>query len=206
MDPYDMPEQLSVLQAYDMSKIGFLQDLVRGVNKVLGGGKEPEHARETLVVQGKEGSSLTALLRRGELSLEDGEWKAADEFFDRVLDMDAGVRRGLRGKFLAGAQQKSLWPDYTAARIEQARSENQHAAEAVKQTKRTLRRDGDSLLSRLRYKTAVKRLVCTAPEIRVRGRILACGGARRTGAAGKRPQFEKSQGICRGCVQENPGR
>lgn len=28
MDPYDMPEQLSVLQAYDMSKIGFLQDLV----------------------------------------------------------------------------------------------------------------------------------------------------------------------------------
>ncbi len=122
MDPYDMPEQLSVLQAYDMSKIGFLQDLVRGVNKVLGGGKEPEHARETLVVQGKEGSSLTALLRRGELSLEDGEWKAADEFFDRVLDMDAECAVAYRGKFLAGAQQKSL-ADYTAARIEQARSE-----------------------------------------------------------------------------------
>ena len=122
MDPYDMPEQLSVLQAYDMSSIGFLQDLTRGVNKVLGGGKEPEHARETLVVQGKEGSSLTALLRRGELSLEDGEWKAADEFFDRVLDMDAECAVAYRGKFLAGAQQKSL-ADYTAARIEQARSE-----------------------------------------------------------------------------------
>ena len=38
MDPYDMPEQLSVLQSYDMSRIGFLQDLVRGVGK--GAGRE----------------------------------------------------------------------------------------------------------------------------------------------------------------------
>lgn len=35
MDPYDMPEQLSVLQSYDMAKIGFIQDLIRGIKKVL---------------------------------------------------------------------------------------------------------------------------------------------------------------------------
>ena len=35
MDPYDMPEQLTVLMSYDMGKIGFIQDLIRGVNKVL---------------------------------------------------------------------------------------------------------------------------------------------------------------------------
>lgn len=35
MDPYDMPEQLSVLQSYDMAKIGFIQDLIRGISKVL---------------------------------------------------------------------------------------------------------------------------------------------------------------------------
>ena len=122
MDPYDMPEQLSILQAYDMSSIGFLQDLTRGVNKVLGVDKEPEQARETVVVQGESGANLTALLKRGEMSLEDGEWEAADEFFDRALDMDAECAVAYRGKFLAGAQQKSL-ADYTAARIEQARSE-----------------------------------------------------------------------------------
>ena len=106
MDPYDLPEQLSVLQAYDMSKIGFLQDLIRGVNKVLDADKAPERARETVVVQGETASNLTALLKRGAMSLEDGEWKAADEFFDRALDMDAECAEAWRGKFLArvGAQ------------------------------------------------------------------------------------------------------
>ena len=35
MDPYDLPEQLGVLQSYDMTKIGFMQDLIRGIKKVL---------------------------------------------------------------------------------------------------------------------------------------------------------------------------
>ena len=122
MDPYDMPEQLSILQAYDMSSIGFLQDLTRGVNKVLGVDKEPEQARETVVVQGESGANLTALLKRGEMSLEDGEWEAADEFFDRALDMDAECARAYRGKFLASVRKKSL-ADYTASRVEQARNE-----------------------------------------------------------------------------------
>mgnify|MGYP007110798585 CR=1 FL=1 len=39
MDPYDLPEALSVLQSYDMSKIGFMQDLIRGVKKVIDAGK-----------------------------------------------------------------------------------------------------------------------------------------------------------------------
>lgn len=33
MSPYDMPEEFTYLQAQDMGKIGFLQDLVRGVKK-----------------------------------------------------------------------------------------------------------------------------------------------------------------------------
>jgi hypothetical protein len=35
MDAYDLPEELSMLQSQDMSKIGFIQDLIRGVKKVL---------------------------------------------------------------------------------------------------------------------------------------------------------------------------
>ena len=35
MDPYDLPEELSNLQSQDMSKIGFMQDLLRGIQKVL---------------------------------------------------------------------------------------------------------------------------------------------------------------------------
>ena len=35
MDPYDLPEELSMLQSQDMSKIGFMQDLLRGIQKVM---------------------------------------------------------------------------------------------------------------------------------------------------------------------------
>ena len=31
MDPYDLPEEFSHLQAQDMSKLGFMQDLIRGI-------------------------------------------------------------------------------------------------------------------------------------------------------------------------------
>ena len=35
MDAYDLPDELASLQYQDMSKIGFIQDLIRGVKKVL---------------------------------------------------------------------------------------------------------------------------------------------------------------------------
>ena len=34
MDPYDLPEEFSHLQAQDMAKLGFMQDLIRGIKKI----------------------------------------------------------------------------------------------------------------------------------------------------------------------------
>ena len=34
MDPYDLPDEFSNLQAQDMSKLGFMQDLIRGIKKI----------------------------------------------------------------------------------------------------------------------------------------------------------------------------
>ena len=34
MDPYDLPDEFSHLQAQDMSKLGFMQDLIRGIKKL----------------------------------------------------------------------------------------------------------------------------------------------------------------------------
>jgi len=34
MDPYDLPDEFSHLQAQDMSKLGFMQDLIRGIGKL----------------------------------------------------------------------------------------------------------------------------------------------------------------------------
>lgn len=102
MGPYDLPEALSVLQSYDMSKIGFMQDLIRGVKKVIDAGKPQEVAKETVketvVVHNEASGNLQALLKRGNMALEDGEWGKADEFFEQVLNQRCGVRRGVSGE------------------------------------------------------------------------------------------------------------
>lgn len=112
MDPYDLPEALSVLQSYDMSKIGFMQDLIRGVKKVIDAGKPQEAAKETVketvVVHNEGGSNVQALLDRGQMALEDGEWTKADEFFEQVLNQDAKCGAAYLGKFLAKARKANV--------------------------------------------------------------------------------------------------
>ncbi|MBR3740440.1 MAG: TIR domain-containing protein [Clostridia bacterium] len=90
MDPYDLPEELSALQSQDMSKIGFMQDLIRGVKKVLDS-KKPEAAKPQTVVQqaAPAAASVENLVKRAYLFMEDGDFKSANEYLDRVLDEDA---------------------------------------------------------------------------------------------------------------------
>lgn len=106
MDPYDLPEQLSVLQSYDMSKIGFLQDLTRGIAKVLDAGKKSAPVETVVVQQGS--TNVTALLKRGNMALEDGDWVKADEFFEEVLNQDAECAEAYVGKALAAEKAKTL--------------------------------------------------------------------------------------------------
>ena len=112
MDPYDLPEQLSVLMSYDMSRIGFIQDLIRGVDKVLSAEKKEETVRETVketvVVQqsGDSAARITAAMDRGFMALEDGEWNKAVSFFDQALSLDAKNARAYYGMALAKNQCK----------------------------------------------------------------------------------------------------
>ena len=126
MDPYDLPEALSVLQSYDMSKIGFMQDLIRGVKKVIDAGKPQEAVtetvKETVVVHNEGGSNVQALLKRGNMALEDGEWSKADEFFEQVLNQDAECGAAYLGKFLAHVECRSA-KAYADAYIENVKAE-----------------------------------------------------------------------------------
>ena len=188
MDPYDLPEQLSVLQAYDMSKIGFLQDLIRGVNKVLDADKAPERARETVVVQGETASNLTALLKRGAMSLEDGEWKAADEFFDRALDMDAECAEAWRGKFLArvGAQSPERHVQNRAGRPAPRRKGRRHKGGGAEPCARRGRR-GALRRARLSVGNRHPRSLCAPRAVWGRFALLAEGSGRPAPLFGRGP-------------------
>ena len=107
MDAYDMPKEFAKLAAQDMGKVGAMQDLVRGVEKIVGK-KKPETIKETVVVQQGEGSMKTAAaVKRGYLALEEGEFDAAKEFFNQALTLDAECAEAYLGLALANEQQKN---------------------------------------------------------------------------------------------------
>lgn len=88
IDAYDMPKEFRKLAAQDMGKVGAMQDLVRGVEKLLGKGGAAETPKEQPVIVQSGGPNVTALLGRGCLALEDENWAKARELFDQVLNMD----------------------------------------------------------------------------------------------------------------------
>lgn len=102
MDPYDLPEELSMLQSQDMSKIGFMQDLLRGVQKVM---QQPTSAPQGVRVENAtvetNAPGVTSLLKRAALFLEDGDTASAREYYDRVLDIDPECAEAYMGKVCA---------------------------------------------------------------------------------------------------------
>lgn len=87
MDPYDLPEEFSHLQAQDMSRLGFMQDLIRGIKKLVTA-DEPKATIVKETVTMSNSIDTSALLKRASLFLADGDWNNAKQYCDRVLDAD----------------------------------------------------------------------------------------------------------------------
>ncbi|MBR4462792.1 MAG: TIR domain-containing protein [Erysipelotrichaceae bacterium] len=101
MDPYDLPEEFAYLQALDMSKIGFVQDLLRGIRKLVAT-EEKNDTREIIVEN--HNANAEPLLKRAFIFLEDGNFQSADEYCDKVLDIDPENGKAYLGKLMV--QQK----------------------------------------------------------------------------------------------------
>ena len=105
MDAYDLPEEFAHLQAQDMSRIGFIQDIIRGVEKVVG--KETKAQGTTVGVGAAAWPNVDALLKRAYIFLEDGNWQEANAYCERVLDNDPENAQAYLGKLLAELKVKS---------------------------------------------------------------------------------------------------
>ena len=100
MDPYDLPEEFSHLQAQDMSKLGFMQDLIRGIKKIVSK-DEPKTStvvKETVVQSAS--TNVAPLLKRAFIFLEDEDWKSAEEYCEKVLDQDPENAQAYLGKLM----------------------------------------------------------------------------------------------------------
>ena len=96
--PYDMPEEFQYLQSQDMAKIGFMQDLVRGISKLVNVNSSIE--KETVIVNSGN-SQVEPLIKRIFMFLEDGDFARADEFCEQVLNLDPECADAYLGKLMA---------------------------------------------------------------------------------------------------------
>ncbi len=86
MEAYDLPEEFAHFQAQDMGKIGFIEDLTRGIKKVV----KKEEKQKTVVVQESVAlpQNIAPLLKRAKIFLEDADFKSANEYAEKVLDIE----------------------------------------------------------------------------------------------------------------------
>lgn len=94
IDAYDMPREFNKLAAQDMGKVGAMQDLLRGVEKLLGKneGNAAAHSDSK--------SAAEPLLTRAFMFLEDGNWKEADKYCEKVLDLEPKNALAYVGKLM----------------------------------------------------------------------------------------------------------
>lgn len=94
IDAYDMPQEFKNLQGQDMSKIGFMQDLIRGIGKLI------NHSSANSLAF-KDGATVDSLAMRAEDYLLIENWELAEKYSERVLNIDSQYAKGYLYKLMA---------------------------------------------------------------------------------------------------------
>lgn len=84
MDPYDLPEEFSHLQAQDMSKLGFMQDLTHGIKKIItANGKSNEKKEQSPTAN----TSVESTIDYALLLIEDGNIEKAEQLLEKAVSI-----------------------------------------------------------------------------------------------------------------------
>ena len=96
IDAYDIPKEFKHLQAQDMGKVGAVQDLIRGIDKIFSLTSDRQNSSSSSAT-----GDVVNTLKRGMIYLRDKDFEKASEYFDKVLDMDVENAQAYYGKFLS---------------------------------------------------------------------------------------------------------
>lgn len=86
MDAYELPEEFAHLQAQDMSKVGFITDIIRGIKKIIPKENKTNSFAGYLNISAT--GTAAPILKRVFLCLEDGDFQKAESLLEQVLNLD----------------------------------------------------------------------------------------------------------------------
>ena len=113
VDAYDIPKEFARLQAQDMGKIGAMQDLVRGIEKIIPLKNETPVVRQVL----QKNPTVEAYLKRANIFIEEGDFDNANVYAEKALDIDPGCAEAYVVKLLLEYKVKKL-EDFVARMIQ----------------------------------------------------------------------------------------
>ena len=92
LDAYDMPKEFAKLQAQDMGKVGAMQDLLRGIGKILKG--KTNHTKSSSIeiesqLQVQTKTQADNLVRLGTMSLNAGDIEKGIQQFEEAIRIDS---------------------------------------------------------------------------------------------------------------------
>ena len=99
IDAYDIPKEFRNLQAQDMNKLGWLQDLVRGVIKLIGGNEVAQNRK--IEEEHRNDNRLRNYLQIAENALNAGNNVEAENYCNKILEEDFNYAEAWRIKGLA---------------------------------------------------------------------------------------------------------
>ena len=100
IDAYDIPKEFKHLQAQDMGKVGAMQDLLRGIKKIMPNSKDADTEINNAAVTKSSNPTVESLLERAFIFLEDKNWDNAEEYFEKVLDIEPKNAQSYLGKLM----------------------------------------------------------------------------------------------------------
>ena len=160
IDAYDMPKEFARLQAQDMGKVGAMQDLLRGIEKIMGT-KNQKTGVPNLAV--KEGDlTKMGLLKRTFMFIEEGDWSNAERYAEKVLDLDPENGEA----YLAKAMTDLRIPSLLVLRDVSVFENNANTKKALRYGSDSLRNDIQGYIDS--YKTAEKLRLKAEEERRIK--------------------------------------
>ena len=105
---YELPEEMQHLQGQDMSKLGAMQDLIRGVNKIIGKNRVVTNVSVSNNAIGAEQDAFESQLRKGYVYLSKKMFDDAKETFENAVKLVEKCGRAYIGLMLAEAREVNI--------------------------------------------------------------------------------------------------
>ena len=102
MNPYDLPKEFAHLQAQDMNNLGYMQDLLRGIRKLIAvNDKNANETEKEVLHKSDKKERIKNLMSRADIAMDNQQWKEADGYFEQILEIEPQQAYAYVGKLMA---------------------------------------------------------------------------------------------------------